>query len=115
MFSKIKGEELDELLRRETDEVVLLSFSTRYSGEARMLDASIKELVREYNGKVQFFRIDADENADYIAAHGIHQLPSLLIYYQTQLIYRGIGLHSKSKLRKLINQCVSRKASPSEN
>ena len=108
MFSKVKGEELDGVLINNLNDVILVSFSTRYSGEARMMDASIKELTREYDSGVQFFCIDADENLDYIAAKGIHQLPTLVIYYNAELVYHGVGLHSKSSLRKMINQFLSR-------
>jgi thioredoxin 1 len=104
MFSKIKGEELEKILEKNINDIVLVSFSTRYSGQARMLEASIKELVKEYNNNIQFFRIDADENPEYVATKGIHQLPTLLIYHETQLIHSGSGLHSKSNLRKIIGE-----------
>lgn len=108
MFSKVKGEELDRVLVNNVSDVILVSFSTRYSGEARMMDESIKELTREYDNGVQFFCIDADENVDYIVSKGIHQLPTLVIYYNAELVYHGVGLHSKSSLRKMINQYLSR-------
>lgn len=108
MFSKVKGEELDSILIDNMEDVILVSFSMRYSGEARMMDESIRELTREYESRVQFFRIDADENIDYVAAKGIYQLPTLVIYYNAELVYHGVGLHSKSNVRKMINQYLSR-------
>lgn len=103
MFSKIKGEELNKGLKKNSKDIILVNFSTRYSGQTRMLDASIKELIEECGDNIQFFRIDADENTEYIAAQGIHQLPTLLIYYKTKLVHHG-SVHCKYNLCKIIKE-----------
>ena len=102
MFSTIKPKELNEILSKNLDEVILLVFSTQYSGESIMLCASIDELAEEYEDGVRFFHINADENADYIESQGIHQLPTLFIYAKSELVYQGKGLHSKSMLRRTL-------------
>ncbi|UCG67921.1 MAG: thioredoxin, partial [Thermoplasmata archaeon] len=74
-----------------------------WCGPCRMLSPIIDELARDYEGKMVFGKLNADNNRGVAAKYGIMSIPTLLFIKNGKLVDTIIGAVPKevieSKLR----------------
>lgn len=104
MLQTVTGEELEQILQNNTEDTMLVTFTSAYLGNCRMLNDIIEELSEEFSTHVNCYSIDADTDNDYVANKGIYEVPVTLIYSNSELVFYGQGLFSKSNLRKKLNE-----------
>ncbi|MGC9311568.1 MAG: thioredoxin [Sediminispirochaetaceae bacterium] len=56
----------------------VIDFYADWCGPCKMVAPIIEELSQEYDGKVNFYKIDTEEQQELAAAFGIQSIPSLL-------------------------------------
>ncbi len=56
----------------------IIDFYADWCGPCKMVAPIIEELSEEYEGKVNFFKIDTEAEQELAAAFGIQSIPSLL-------------------------------------
>ena len=100
MLQTVTGEELEQILSDSTAGTVLVTFTSAYLGESRILRDIIEELTEEFKKSINFYSIDADVDNGYIATKGVYQVPTTFIYNSSELVFYGQGLVSKSNLRR---------------
>lgn len=106
MLLTIKGDELDEELINKPEGIILVVFSAPFSGESRMLDEVIEELAEDFGSDMDFFRIDADAEPEFAAEKGIHTVPTVMVYTNSELIYYRKGLQGKFLLKGMIEKVL---------
>ena len=104
MYQNIDGSELNQILVNHSDEIILVNYAADYIGESNMLDNIVQELSRKDYEKVSFYRIDTDASSEHAAAQGIYQVPTIVIYSDSELVYHATGLQSRYHLRKTLDK-----------
>jgi thioredoxin 1 len=99
MIQVISGAELEELLFNNAQSAIFVVMTSAYLGDCRILLDILEELSEEVGGSVDFYNMDADDNEEYIAEKGIYQVPTMLMYSNSELVFYRQGLMSKSNLR----------------
>jgi len=56
----------------------LIDFYADWCGPCKMGAPILEELASEYNGKVQFYKVDTEQERELAAIFGIQSIPSLL-------------------------------------
>ncbi len=56
----------------------VIDFYADWCGPCKMVGPIVEELSEEYEGKVDFYKIDTEEQQELAAAFGIQSIPSLL-------------------------------------
>ncbi|MFW5710436.1 MAG: thioredoxin [Spirochaetota bacterium] len=56
----------------------VIDFYADWCGPCKMVAPIVEELSEEYEGKVDFYKIDTEEQQELAAAFGIQSIPSLL-------------------------------------
>ena len=82
----------------DATEPVLVDFSAEWCGPCKMLDPIIEQLSTEWEGKVKFFKIDADQNPNVLMQYGVMGIPTLLFFKNGEVVERVTGYQPKDKL-----------------
>jgi thioredoxin 1 len=56
----------------------VIDFYADWCGPCKMVAPIIEDLSKEYKGKVDFYKINTEQEQELAAAFGIHSIPSLL-------------------------------------
>jgi thioredoxin 1 len=82
----------------------VIDFWAPWCGPCRMVGPVIDELSKEYDGKVQFYKINTDEEQELAGAFGIRSIPSLLFIPMTGQPKMAVGALPKEALKEAVEK-----------
>lgn len=69
-----------------------------WCGPCKMLSPIIDQLADEYAGRVDFAKVDVDEESEIAARFGIMSIPCVLFFKDGELVNQSIGFKAKAAL-----------------
>jgi len=84
--------------------IKVLDFWAEWCGPCKFMEPMIEELEKEFKGKVEFEKINVDENQELTAKHGVMSIPTYIIEKDGQELERIIGATQKDNFVKLISK-----------
>jgi len=78
--------------------LVVVDFWAPWCPPCRYLAPIIKELAREYAGRIKFGKLNVDKNPKTARRYGIRAIPTLLVFKNGSLVDRIVGAMPKEML-----------------
>lgn len=85
---------------------VLVDFWAEWCGPCRMVAPIVEELAGEYEGRVNFAKLDVDQNPKSASQYGIMSIPSLLIFKNGTLVSNIVGFRPKAELKRNLDEVL---------
>jgi thioredoxin 1 len=86
---------------------VMVDFWAPWCGPCRMVSPLVEELADEYDGKVNFVKLNTDDNPVTASRYGIRSIPTLLVFKEGQPVGAIIGFRPKSDLRRRLDAALA--------
>ena len=86
---------------------VFVDFWAEWCGPCRAVSPTVEELSGEYKGKVDFVKVNVDQNNDLAQKYSIFSIPTLAIFANGKVIAQSAGAASKDKIRSYIDSNIN--------
>ncbi len=71
-----------------------------------MVAPIVDELAEEYSGKIDFVKVDVDQNPKTASRYGIMSIPTLLIFKNGEPVSHIVGLRPKGELKQSLDDTL---------
>ncbi len=103
MATKITDAEFEEKVIK-SNKPVLVDFFAEWCGPCKMMGPVIDELAKEYEGKVDIYKIDTDQNPETAQKFGIMSIPTLIIFQNGEVKEQLMGAQAKEMLKSKLDE-----------
>lgn len=85
---------------------VLVDFFATWCGPCKMMTPILHELREKMQDAVRILKLDVDANATVANAFEIQGVPTLILFYKGQILWRVSGVIQANELRNIIENKV---------
>ena len=86
---------------------VFIQFSADWCGVCHHIEPQLNQLSEDFDGKVEFVKVDVAENMDLADKFSINSLPTFLIIADHEIKGQIIGAESHSNFTKILNDAIN--------
>ena len=83
---------------------VLIDFYATWCGPCRALEPILEELDKEYDGKIDIYKVNTEDEQELAGAFGVMSLPTLLFIPMSDKPSISPGAPSKDMLKEMIDE-----------
>ena len=101
-LAKVFNYEKNKEWKFEGDKPAIIDFYADWCGPCKMVAPIMEELAREYDGKIDVYKINTDEQQELAGAFGIQSIPSILFIPVGEQPQMAAGALPKETFKKVI-------------
>jgi thioredoxin len=90
----------------EGDKPAIIDFYADWCGPCKMVAPIMEELATEYEGKIDVYKINTDEQQELAGAFGIQSIPSILFIPVGEQPQMAAGALPKETFQKVISEVL---------
>lgn len=86
---------------------VLVDFWAPWCGPCRMVAPLVEELAEVYEGRIDFFKLNTDDNPLTPTKYGIRGIPTLIVFREGSEVGRIVGYRPKDELQRELDRSLA--------
>jgi thioredoxin 1 len=106
MIQTIVGEDNFQKAVLQSKLPVLVDFWAEWCAPCLAAAPILEELAKEYAGKVNFAKVNVDDNSPLPAKYGIAAIPTMLIFNNGQPVQQITGYRPKKEFKKIFDELL---------
>ncbi|WP_071442445.1 thioredoxin [Traorella massiliensis] len=83
--------------------IVLVDFYADWCGPCKMVAPVLEELSMEYEGQINFVKVNVDQEGDLAGEYGVMSIPNLVLMKDGQIVKQVVGYQPKPAIKALID------------
>jgi len=105
-LNEIKSsQQFDKIL--QSPNVVFVDFWAEWCGPCRAVSPVVDELYKEYEGKVDFVKINVDDNGKLAQKYNVSSIPTLAIFKNGKIVSQKSGAATKESFKTMIDRFLN--------
>lgn len=109
MIQQIAGEDNFQKAVLQSKLPVLVDFWAQWCAPCLAAAPVLEEVAKEYAGKVDFAKVNVEDNNSLAAKYGIAAIPTMLIFKDSQPVQQIVGLQPKRELKRILDGLLGSK------
>ena len=105
-LDKVFNFEVNQDWKFEGEKPCLIDFYADWCSPCKMIAPILEELHKEYDGKIDIFKVNTEEQAKLASLFGIQSIPSLLFVPKEGLPQMATGALPKESLKQVIKDVM---------
>lgn len=85
---------------------VLVDFWATWCRPCLMVAPIVDELAEKYSGKIDFVKVDVDQNPKTAASYNVMSIPTILIFKNGKPVSHMVGLRPKAELARNLDTAL---------
>lgn len=103
MIQSIMGEDDFQKTVLQSKLPALVDFWAEWCAPCLAAAPILEELAKGYDGKINFARVNVEDNSSLAAKYGIAAIPTMLIFKDGQPVQQIVGYRPKKELKKILD------------
>ena len=103
MLTNVENNDLSAIA---ASKIAFVDMNAVWCGPCRMLGPVVDELADEYDGRVDFYSVDVDENPAIAQKFGVSSIPALFILKDGAVAAQAVGFRPKAQLKAWLDENV---------
>lgn len=95
----------DEFLKK-SELPVLVDFWAEWCGPCRIMHPILENVAKKLSGKIKVIRVNTDQKSQIAARYSIHSIPTLILFKNSQPIWRTAGVMPEHQLIRELNSHI---------
>ncbi|MEA3253417.1 MAG: thioredoxin [Chloroflexota bacterium] len=108
MIHSIVGEDNFQKAVLEAERPVLVDFWATWCAPCLAAAPIMEKLSGEYDGKVDFAKINVEDNSTLAAKYGIAAIPTMIVFKKGLPARQIVGLRSRKDLKQILDDLVEK-------
>lgn len=88
------------------NKIVLIDFMATWCGPCKIQEPIIDDLKEKFDGKIEFKKVDVDDNSELADKYQIRAVPTLIIEKDGKVFARYTGVTNLKTLEEKINEAL---------
>ncbi len=89
---------------KTSSNLVVIDFWAEWCGPCKKISPIVDELAADYEGVVDIYKCDVDENSGICEEFGIRNIPTLVFLKGGQVVEKHVGTATKKQLAEIIDK-----------